>query len=51
MFYATGLIEYHYCNIGTATGSGAVIGVENPTGSAGGQWSSGVATGAGVGFT
>jgi hypothetical protein len=50
-FASTGVIEYHYCNIGVGTGSSASIGVENPTGTAGTQYSTGVATSAGVRLT
>lgn len=49
-FASTGVIEYHYCNIGVATGSSAAIGVENSSGTSGAQYST-VATSAGVRFT
>ncbi|MBL8923793.1 MAG: hypothetical protein JNJ54_33365 [Myxococcaceae bacterium] len=50
-FNATGVAEFHYCNIGSATGSGASIGAEDLNGLSGVQYTSGVATGSGVRLT
>jgi hypothetical protein len=50
-FNVTGVAEFHYCNIGTNTGSGATIGAEDLSGLVGVQYTNAVATGGGVRLT
>ena len=50
-FFATGVIEYHYCDIGLADGSTASIGVENLSGTVGAQYMTPVGSGTGVRLT
>lgn len=49
-FFQTGVIEFHYCNLGTASLS-ATVGLENSTGTSGVTWTGSPMTGSGVRFT
>ncbi len=49
-FFATGVIEFHYCNLGVASLT-ETVGLEDLTGSTGVTWSGTPTTGSGVRFT
>jgi hypothetical protein len=49
-FFQTGVIEFHYCSLGT-TSTTATVGLENTTGTAGVTWTGTPTTGSGVRFT
>lgn len=49
-FFQSGVIEFHYCNLGATTPT-ATVGLENLAGTAGVTWTGTPATGSGVRFT